>query len=237
MRLYYIRRTPLGAGLKGVDFFRMLITKENNSRFYAYICHRQLPLPGGGAIVNCQRFFAAVPFSIAIRDESFDAIFHAHYRLLYAYALGIVRDRELARDIVQEVFLKLWRNRQRIEINTSLKAYLIRMTRNQCVDTLRDGRYADKNIHIEEVLCRVELMGLDDTDPVFDRIFSDELQFRFREAVETLPAQCKKIFLLNRQEGLSYLEIAAVLGVSHSTVKNQMVIAMRKLHEALKPFL
>ena len=178
-----------------------------------------------------------VPFSIAICDDSFDAIFHSHYRLLYAYALGIVHREEIARDIVQEVFLKLWRNRQRIEINTSLKAYLIRMTRNQCIDTLRDGKYANKeNINIDDILCRIEIMGLDETDPVFDRLYSDELQSRFQEAVEKLPEQCKKIFLLNRQQGLSYLEIAKLLDISHSTVKNQMVIAMRKLHEALKPF-
>lgn len=176
------------------------------------------------------------PFSIAICDDSFDAIFQAHYRLLYAYALGIVHHRELARDIVQEVFLKLWRNRQRIEIKTSLKAYLIRMTRNQCVDTLRERKYADRNIDIENIFCRIELMGFEDADPVFDRLYSDELQSRFMEAVESLPEQCRKIFLLNRQDGLSYLEIAAALGISHSTVKNQMVIAMRKLYEALKPF-
>ena len=179
----------------------------------------------------------SAPFSIAICDDSFDAIFHAHYRLLFAYALGIVHRREMARDIVQEVFLKLWRNRERIEINTSLKAYLIRMTRNQCLDTLRDGKYADKeNINLEDILCRIEIMGIDETDPVFDRLYSEELQVRFREAVEALPEQCRKIFCLNRQKGLSYLEIAETLGISHSTVKNQMVIAMRKLHEALKPF-
>lgn len=179
---------------------------------------------------------SAPPFSIAICDDSFDAIFHAHYRLLYAYALGIVHHKEMAQDIVQDVFLKLWKNRQRIEINTSLKAYLIRMTRNQCLDTLREEKYAGLNINIEDTLCRIEIMGLDEADPVFDRLHSEELQIRFREAVELLPEQCRKIFLLNRQNGLSYLEIAAALGISHSTVKNQMVIAMRKLHDALKPF-
>ncbi len=180
---------------------------------------------------------ADAPFSIAICDDSFDAIFQSHYKLLYAYALGIVRHRELAQDIVQEVFLKLWKNRRRIAIATSLKAYLLRMTRNCCLDTLREGQYADqKLLDIEELRSRIELMELDAADPVFDRLYSNELQSRFREAVDALPEQCRKIFLLNRREGLSYLEIAAQLDIAHSTVKNQMVIAMRKLHEALKPF-
>lgn len=171
---------------------------------------------------------------ISICEESFDVMFTTYHQMLYAYALTIVRDDEVARDVVQEMFLKIWKNRDRISITSSLKAFLVKATHNQCIDTIRSGKYASKHILTEQVLVRAELMAISSDEGVLDKIYSDQLQDRLRAVVETLPAQCKRIFMLNREEGMSYLEIAETLGISHSTVKNQMMIAMRKLYERLK---
>lgn len=176
-------------------------------------------------------------FYISICDESFDAMFKTFHQMLYAYAVSIVRDNETAKDIIQEVFLKLWVRRERILITSNLRSFLIRTTHNQCIDNVRAGKYTSRGITFEDVARRVEIMELDADDVVLDKIYSEQLQHRLSSAVDALPPRCREIFRMNREEGHSYTQIAVLLGVSHSTVKNQMMIAMRKLHEALKEFL
>lgn len=176
-------------------------------------------------------------FYISISDESFEVMFTTYYQMLYSYAVTIIRDSEAAKDIVQEVFLKIWHNREKIVINASLRGFLLRATHNQCIDSVRAGKYLARGITAEDVARRTEILGLESEEGIFDKIYSDQLQDRLTEVVDTLPTRCRQIFLLNREEGLSYLQIASVLGLSHSTVKNQMMIAMRKLHEALRELL
>lgn len=167
-------------------------------------------------------------------EKSFEYIFNFYYKQLKSYATSFLLDPVLSQDIIQEVFFKVWDNRKSLEIKGSLRAYLYRMVHNQCLDYIRQIKYDFHSIDTIDLHKRSDIIGFKENDPILERIFSDEMLIAFESAVEKLPAQCKKIFLKNRIENLSYKEIAEELNISVSTVKNQMMIAMNKLSSELK---
>lgn len=174
-------------------------------------------------------------------EKSFEYLFNFYYSPLKRYAVGFLLNDSLAQDILQEVFLKLWKNRKELNVKDSLRSYLYRMVYNQCVDYLRKDKMEFQSLSLgntDFLQKRLEIIGLKgDNDPILSRILSDEMLVAYNKAVANLPAQCKKIFLKNRDENLSYKEIAQELNLSVSTVKNQMMIAMNKLSKELKQYL
>lgn len=146
---------------------------------------------------------------------------------LYKYAFRILGEEDVAKDLVQEVFVKLWNDKDRRTIS-NVKAYLFRATHNLSIDHIR------KKTSYEKVdIVSVQSM-LSTRESAFDILFSDQIQNKLKKEIEKLPPKCLQIFKMNRQEGFSYQEIAKILGISHSTVKNQMAIAMHRLYEVMK---
>ncbi|MBL6444802.1 RNA polymerase sigma-70 factor [Fulvivirga sp. 29W222] len=165
----------------------------------------------------------------ATRQE-FETLFHAYHKELCELAYNIVGDADEAKDIVQDVFLKLWKNRDKLDFQQQIKHYLFKATSHTSLNHLRSSKKIvklDQNTAIEEVVSPVQ------TEPTNNH----ELEVRVREAIDKLPPKCKTIYLLSRQEGMKYKEIADVLELSHKTVENQMGIALQKLREELKPYL
>jgi RNA polymerase sigma-70 factor, ECF subfamily len=162
---------------------------------------------------------------------NFESVFRQHHPALCNLAYNLVHDSEAAKDIVQEVFLKLWKNRQSIEIGDQIKNYLFKATAHTALNHLR---YNKRLIRIEQepsIQEKLEAPG----HP--EEAGFKELELKLREAIDHLPPKCRAIYILSRHEGLKYPQIAETLGLSIKTVENQMTIALQKLRDGLKPFL
>ncbi len=159
-------------------------------------------------------------------EDTFRKVFDDCYENLCRYAFTIVKDFDLAEDIVQSMFLKLWEKRADLDITTSVRSYLFRSVYNQCINQL-DHRVIKTKY---DASVRVEA-GRDEQQP---DVFPDELEQNIRKAVDTLPPQCRSIFIMSRYEELRYSEIAERLGISVNTIQNQVSKALKLLREALK---
>lgn len=147
--------------------------------------------------------------------KAFEQLFHRHYDSLRAYAYRIVGSDELAEEVVCDVMVKLWSKRHSLTLYSTLKAYLLRATRNQAIDYLR--RQA-------QLPYTYEAGGIDQDhvpSPEEEIIFS-ETRGRLHEAIAALPPQGQHIFRLSRDEGLKYREIAEQLNISIKTVETHM---------------
>ena len=172
-------------------------------------------------------------------QKSFGYLIQLYFNSITLYARSIVLDAELAREIVQDVFLKIWNNRDTLEIKSSLKSYIYQMTHNLCIDHLRNkaNKRNPNIVSYDDLAMRLEIFELEDPDSFFDTLFSEQMEDAIHHAIEDLPEQCREVFVLSRYEMLSYPEISKKLNISLSTTKTQMVRAMHKLKDALKEFL
>jgi RNA polymerase sigma-70 factor (ECF subfamily) len=161
---------------------------------------------------------------------SFKVLFDKYYTQMTKTAYLIVKDKDIAEEIVQEFFIKFWIKRQEININSSVKSYLFQSIRFRSLNYYRDNKR--NNIESLEI---IEINGsinnqIDDYD-------YDIVMKKLSTAIDTLPEKCKRIFLMSRKENLTYKQIAKKLELSQKTVENQMGIALKKLREKLKPML
>ena len=167
-----------------------------------------------------------------IRTRSdFEQLFRAHYSTLCSYANNFLRDTDASEEIVQEVMFKLWINREKIEFDSSPKSYLFRAVRNSSLNFLKH-----MNVR-EEYRASRESQPPEWERSQEDGMMVSELEERIRAAVDSLPVERRKIFILSRYDGLTYAEIAQRLNISVKTVENQMGSALRTLREELAEYL
>jgi RNA polymerase sigma-70 factor (ECF subfamily) len=163
-------------------------------------------------------------------EEAFDAVFRAHYAPLVGLAEGMLRSRAVAEEVVQDVMLELWRRRESLPVEESLRAYLFRATRNRALNHLRHNRVERRG---------EPYLGGERVDrPAAPRVLvEEEIDVALRAALGDLPDRCREVFELSRVHGLRYAEIASTLGISVKTVEAQMGKALRILRERLAPWL
>jgi RNA polymerase sigma-70 factor (ECF subfamily) len=162
-------------------------------------------------------------------QDAFDDIFRSYYAQLVAVADSMLRERESAEDVVQDVMAELWRRRESIFFETSLRAYLFRAVRNRALNHIRHQRIAPRAEPDAALQIPV---------PAADReTLETEMQTALRAAVGQLPPRCREVFEMSRVHGLKYAEIAQSLDISVKTVEAQMGKAIRVLREKLAPWL
>ena len=153
-------------------------------------------------------------------------VFEDHFRncfgLLARYANIFVRDREQAKEIVQEVFTALWEKRNSLNIACSLQVYLYQAVKNRSLNYVRDSK---KNIFINNVPDLV----VEDEEEELPMHSLEEINVH----LHSLPSRCREIFIMKRLRGLSYKQIGIQLNISEKSVENQMTIAFRKLREVV----
>ena len=163
-------------------------------------------------------------------DAAFDSVFRAHYPPLVGMAEGMVRSRAVAEEIVQDVMLALWRRRDALPIEESLKAYLFRATRNRALNHLRHARVEREG----EPYATGPTMKAPAAPSL---LVEEEIDVAVRGAIGELPERCREVFELSRVHGLRYAEIASALGISVKTVEAQMGKALRILRDRLAAWL
>ena len=166
---------------------------------------------------------------IRLDRKSFEVYFKQLFPSLVYYAYKILKDYDLAKDIVHEAFIKLWDNRQNIDTEGNVKSYLYRSVHNLSLNYIRDN----KRLHSTEEMLE------SDIDPVgFDyQVETSELQEAIISAIDAMPPKMKQVFILSRYDGLKYKEIAQRLDISVKTVEVHMSKALKFLREKLKNFI
>ncbi len=161
----------------------------------------------------------------------FEKLFKMHYSQLCSYANLFLNDPDAAEDVVQDLFFKLWKNRDELTINTNIKSYLFRAVRNGCMNVI-------DHISVSEAYKIVNEEDMKSSEEnLVDEAIVSELEQRIKETIDQLPAERRKIFILSRFDGLKYREIADQLKISLKTVENQMYQALRFLRERLADYL
>lgn len=169
---------------------------------------------------------------IAQHDDrrAFRLLFDMFYPQLFRLALYYLKGREIAEEVVQDVFLKIWQIRQTLSTITDFRAYIFSATRNHCLNQL-EKKSSPVLLTFDDVLPD-QLIGADETPDEALQLL--ETQSSIQSAINALPPQCRLIFQMVKEQGLSYKETAELLQISPRTVEVQIGIALKKLAVALK---
>lgn len=164
----------------------------------------------------------------AIRENNtlaFKTLYFRYYEKLFYFVWFRIRNEELAKDIVQELFSRVWNNRSSLDASKSIKAYLYRIASNLVINNLQ-----------KQTVERKYLKELPPEKFVTTPNENFDLQEKIRQAINALPEKAQTVFILHRYEGFTYAEIARSLEISIKTVEKRMSHALRLLRDSLAPF-
>lgn len=171
-------------------------------------------------------------------QEAFESLFTRYHHPLIQFSLSMVRSREFARDIVQDVFLKIWKNREHLFVHTDVRVYLFQSVRNQSLNLIERNRSRQK---LEEPFDLPEpfLPSDHSHDEEPGELSDDERRLhrlvrRVWEEVALMPERRRLVFELHKRHGLSYQEISEVCSISLKTVENHIGQALVHLRERLR---
>lgn len=172
-----------------------------------------------------------------IREEgdrdAFEKLFRTYYERLHGFAYSYIRQSEIAEDVVQTVFLRIWTKRECWNPPGYVKHYLFSAVKNEALNTLRHQRVVEDS---HEKYCRESEIVLPQPDLNKD---NETLALRkeIQKGIDNLPPRCRQIYILNRRNGLTYSEIADYLDLSINTVNTQMGRALKSLRDHLSDYL
>lgn len=164
----------------------------------------------------------------AIRQSdynSFNRLFFCFYKRLCAYVTEITKDEFVSEDIVQDLFINLWTNREKIEVRENIAGYLFKSSKNAALNYLRSEK--NKNNALERISINTSLL----TD--YD-IEHEEFLSALDNCINQLPARSKEVFILHRIEGLKLIEISEKLNISVKTIKNQIWKSLQFLKSCIE---
>jgi RNA polymerase sigma-70 factor (ECF subfamily) len=157
----------------------------------------------------------------------FESLFRSSYVSLVRYAKTLIKDHDTAEEIVQDLFFKLWQDREKLNIESSLNGYLFRSVHNRCLHYIEHTRVVERHA-VEMAYGDIEVQ-----DSPSDILNYKELQEKVARIIERLPERCGLIFTMSRFEGLKYSEIATKLSVSIKTVEANMGRALKEFRREL----
>jgi RNA polymerase sigma-70 factor, ECF subfamily len=156
------------------------------------------------------------------RIAEFRRLFECHFIPLVKYSFTLTRDKEQSKDIVQNFFVEIWKN-QKIEQIESFEIFAFHAIKNKSITYLRDSK---------KFVRGVPEMAITAHDPIHDQHFP---KYLLESAIRGLPDKCREVFVLSKQDGLTYEEIAETLQVSVKTVEKHISTGLQKLKEKLAP--
>ena len=159
--------------------------------------------------------------------RAYSYMVNLYYKKLCDYASNLARDNFKSEDIVQNVIIRMWQQREKLNSNISIKNYLYKSVYNEFIDQYR------KEIAVTK-LEKKYIEGLDTAIEIKDVSETNRLITLVQNEIEQLPPKCKETFLLSKQDGLTYVEIAEYQNVSVNTVEKQMVKAFSILRKKMK---
>lgn len=162
-------------------------------------------------------------------QDAFRDLFEKYYPALCHFAHQFTADDQLAEEIVQDLFVRIWEKRDSLQVEISVKQYLFRSVKNLCINYLKHEKIKKKYAS--------DIQRNPEPDDNADHWFLEiDLMKKIEASIESMPPRRKEIFLLSREQGLKYKEIADSMGISVKTVEAQMGLALKHLREHLKDF-
>jgi RNA polymerase sigma-70 factor (ECF subfamily) len=159
--------------------------------------------------------------------RQFETLFRSSYLSLVRYALTIIREKDTAEEIVQDLFVRIWQEREKLKIESSLNGYLFRAVHNRCLHHIEHSKVVER--HAREMMAEAG----ETAETPSDLLQYKELQEKIAGIIEKLPERCGKIFCMNRFDGMKYAEIAEKLSLSVKTVEANMGRALKEFRKAL----
>lgn len=157
-------------------------------------------------------------------QQAFASLFRLFYSKLHSFSLQYVHVKEIAEEITNDVFIKLWNRREEIlQINT-LSTYLFVAVKNHSLNYLK--QYSHLHVTVEDTDGITALINRNDPGQELEW---KEINFQLNQAIDNLPDQCRTVFKLIKEDGFRYKEVAEILGLSSRTVETQLFRALKKL--------
>jgi RNA polymerase sigma-70 factor (ECF subfamily) len=158
---------------------------------------------------------------------AFSVLFDRYAKRLYHFALGYLKSVEESEEIVQEVFLKIWNNREEISLLKSFEAYLFTIAKNGILNTIRKSKSEQAYLNYAKL------------HPGKNILLDEELDFKelekaYKQSIDKLSPRRKEVYILSREQSLSNAEIAEKLNISVKTVENQMTSAISEIRKNLR---
>lgn len=170
-----------------------------------------------------------IEYLIKISDgdsDVFRLFYNENYIQIYRIVSYYIASREAREEVVSDVFFKIWTNRKKLTKIDNIDSYLFILARNESFDYIKKTKEA---ISIDDLPIGIVSQEMKPDDSIIDK----ELNLQIEKSIQELPYNCKLIFLMVREQGLKYKEVASILNISEKTVNAQMVIAIKKLSKAL----
>ncbi len=168
-------------------------------------------------------------------EKLFDVLYELYAQKLFHIAFGYISTKEDAEEIVQDVFVKLWKQQEKIDSISNMTGYLYKMTRNACLDFLRSKKNKlaiESNIVQLQNLLNFQAFNNDTASAILEK----EIQLQIDEGILGLPEKCRLVFTKSRIEGLRHKEIADTLDISTKTIENHITKALKHLKVHLKEY-
>ncbi|MDR1584740.1 MAG: RNA polymerase sigma-70 factor [Prevotellaceae bacterium] len=170
--------------------------------------------------------------------SAFNRFYERFYEQVFHFAFYFLKEKESCKEIVSDVFFSVWQNREKLPEVLEIESWLYVLTRN------RSLRYLEQNkkravISFDEIddFSKVNSVYFEKENPPtpYTQLLDEELELILKEAVNSLPAKCRMIFIMSRKNGLKTKEIAEILNLQEATIRVQLKIAVEKIVAMLKP--
>ena len=156
---------------------------------------------------------------------AFEEVYYKYHERFYFYVLKRTASEDLAEETVQMAYMKIWEKRAELSDAFPIEVQLARVARSYMIDVLRRKAAERKALDVVRQTADAVVAG----DPVADK----QLMEKVTETIESLPPECRKIYILSREGGLTYSQIAERLSISPKTVENQVSKALKTLRKAV----
>lgn len=171
------------------------------------------------------------------KEDAYKFLYDREYGILCVLALEYTHDKFIAETIVSDVIFSIWKNRENLEIHTSLRAYLVKAVRNKCFNFLSTQK---REVSIDSQIDALENVNNHHNtggEYPIDFLIEEELDLRIEKIIESMPELTSRIFRESRMNDLKYTDISQKLGVSVDVVKYHIKIALSTLRRNLRDYL
>lgn len=169
--------------------------------------------------------------------DAFEEMFFTYYPKLLVFVERYVLSRDIADNIVKDLFVDIWQRRELLVIHSSFKAYLYAAARNRALNYLRSTKSHEPHLTLRTIEDDELALVQSTLDSPQELLEKRELEAAVQKAIDRLPGRCRLVLTLHWHDGLRYSEIARVLEISVKTVENHMARAFKLLHDSLFRFI
>ncbi|KAB7529414.1 RNA polymerase sigma-70 factor [Flagellimonas olearia] len=164
-------------------------------------------------------------------ENALTELYNRYWNPVYLYTYNVLRDKEVCKDIVQDLFMDLWKRREKLHVTSTFKSYLFSSARYQIFAQIRK-KEKSLGSHLFENLDQ----RLHYNSPESEYLYQELVQ-RISTTVESLPQKCREVYTLSREEQLSHAEISQFLDISTKTVENHITKALKVLRSSVGTYL